>query len=54
MIRRENKMSSRLKHGLLISAVIIAFFFAAEHGYGTVIEYIYDAKEKRYGSALDS
>ena len=35
-------MSSRLKHGLLISIAVIALFITVEHGYGTVIEYFYD------------
>jgi hypothetical protein len=36
-------MSSRLKHGLLISIAVIALFIVVEHGYGAVIEYNYDA-----------
>ena len=36
-------MSSRLKHGLLISIAVIALFFTAEFGYGAVIEYMCDA-----------
>jgi len=36
-------MSSRLKHALLISIAVVALFFTVEHGYGTVIEYTYDA-----------
>ena len=43
MSRRENKMPSRLKHGLLISIAVIALFFTAEFGYGAVIEYVCDA-----------
>lgn len=36
-------MSSRLKHALIISIAVIALFFTVEHGYGAVIEYVYDA-----------
>jgi hypothetical protein len=35
-------MSSKLRHGLLISIIVIALFFAVEYGYGTTIEYTYD------------
>jgi YD repeat-containing protein len=36
-------MPSTLKHALLISIAVFALFITVEHGYGTVIEYVYDA-----------
>jgi hypothetical protein len=49
---RENIMSSRLKHGLLIVIAVVALFFVAEHGYGATIQYTYDENGNLVGKTI--
>jgi hypothetical protein len=37
LIRGEDKISSRLKHGLLSGIAVIALFITFEHGYGAIL-----------------